>query len=145
VWRGGQPTSGCDGRHSDRKKKRCKTIDQSAYRARRHGQERRCGHVHDRFHASCGPLTDAVRGMRAYRKGLSMTAHIRHITFDRADPHALAGFWRQVTDYGEDPDNPNAPDDPEALLVAPDGGPGLLFIGSLRFLGEARRTKNRRS
>lgn len=68
-----------------------------------------------------------------------MTAHLRHITFDCADPYALAGFWSQVTGYGEDPDNPNGPDDPEALLVAPDGGPGLLFIP----VPEPKTVKNR--
>ena len=36
-----------------------------------------------------------------------MTAHIRSITFDCADPYRLAHFWSQVTGYGEDPDNPN--------------------------------------
>jgi hypothetical protein len=68
-----------------------------------------------------------------------MTAHIRHITFDCADPYALAGFWSQVTGYGENPHNPNAPDDPEALLVAPDGGPGLLFVT----VPEPKSVKNR--
>jgi len=68
-----------------------------------------------------------------------MTVHIRNITFDCADPYALAGFWRQVTGYGEDPDNPNAPDDPEALLVASDGGPGLLFVP----VPERKAVKNR--
>jgi catechol 2,3-dioxygenase-like lactoylglutathione lyase family enzyme len=68
-----------------------------------------------------------------------MTAHIRHVTFDCADPYTLAHFWRQVTGYGEDPDNPNAPGDPEALLVAPDGGPGLLFVP----VPEPKTVKNR--
>jgi len=68
-----------------------------------------------------------------------MTAHIRHVTFDCADPYAQAAFWSQVTGYGEDPDNPNAPGDPEALIVSPDGGPGLLFIP----VPEAKTVKNR--
>ncbi len=68
-----------------------------------------------------------------------MTAHIRHITFDCADPYTLAHFWSQVTGYGEDPDNPNAPDDPEALLVAPRGHPGLLFVS----VPEPKTVKNR--
>jgi catechol 2,3-dioxygenase-like lactoylglutathione lyase family enzyme len=68
-----------------------------------------------------------------------MTAHIRHITFDCADPYALAGFWHEVTDYREDPANPNAPGDPEAFLVAPDGRPGLLFVP----VPEAKVVKNR--
>jgi hypothetical protein len=68
-----------------------------------------------------------------------MTAHIRSITFDCADPYRLAHFWSQVTGYGEDPDNPNAPDDPEAVLVAPHGGPALLFIP----VPESKTIKNR--
>ena len=50
-----------------------------------------------------------------------MTARVRGITFDCADPYALAGFWSQLTGYREDPDDPNQPDDPEVLPVAPDG------------------------
>jgi hypothetical protein len=68
-----------------------------------------------------------------------MTARPRNITFDCADPYRLAGFWSQVTGYGEDPDNGNAPTDPEALLVGPDGQPNLLFIR----VPEAKTVKNR--
>jgi predicted enzyme related to lactoylglutathione lyase len=55
-----------------------------------------------------------------------VTALIRHITVDCADPYALAGFWSEVTGYPRHPsDEPGAD---QALLVAPDGeGPGLLF------------------
>ncbi len=58
-----------------------------------------------------------------------MTARIRHVNIAARDPYRLAAFWAGVTGWGEDPDNPNAPEDPEALLVGPDGGPALLFIG----------------
>jgi hypothetical protein len=68
-----------------------------------------------------------------------MTARIRHITFDCADPYVLAVFWSQVTGYQEDPGNPNAPDDPEALLIAPDGELGLLFVP----VPEPKTVKNR--
>jgi hypothetical protein len=68
-----------------------------------------------------------------------MTARVRNITFDCADPYRLAGFWRDVTGYGEDPDNGNAPEDPEALLVGTDGQPNLLFIR----VPEAKTVKNR--
>jgi len=64
---------------------------------------------------------------------------IRNITFDCADPYALAGFWRQATGYREDPDNGNQPGDPEALLVTPDGRLNLLFIG----VPEPKTVKNR--
>lgn len=67
-----------------------------------------------------------------------MTALIRHITVDCADPYALAGFWSEVTGYPRHPsDEPGAD---QALLVAPDGeGPGLLFSR----VPEGRSGKNR--
>jgi catechol 2,3-dioxygenase-like lactoylglutathione lyase family enzyme len=68
-----------------------------------------------------------------------MTARPRNVTFDCADPYALATFWSRVTGYKEDPDNPNAPGDPEGLLVGPDGQPNLLFIA----VPEAKTVKNR--
>jgi Glyoxalase-like domain len=68
-----------------------------------------------------------------------MTARVRNITFDCADPFALAGFWGEVTGYREDPEDPNHPDDPEALLVGPDGQPNLLFIT----VPEPKAVKNR--
>jgi len=51
----------------------------------------------------------------------------------------LAAFWSQVTGFAEDPDNGNAPDDPEALLLAPDGSMALLFIT----VPEPKHGKNR--
>lgn len=68
-----------------------------------------------------------------------MTARPRNVTFDCADPYRLAGFWTRVTGYQEDPDNKNQPDDPEALLVAPDRQFNLLFIG----VPEPKTVKNR--
>jgi len=68
-----------------------------------------------------------------------MTARPRNITFDCADPYRLAGFWSEVTGYGEDPENGNAPEDPEALLVGADGQPNLLFIK----VPEGKTIKNR--
>jgi hypothetical protein len=68
-----------------------------------------------------------------------MTARPRNITFDCADPYRLAGFWSQVTGYGEDPDDDNAPSDSEAFLVGPDGQPNLLFIR----VPEGKASKNR--
>jgi catechol 2,3-dioxygenase-like lactoylglutathione lyase family enzyme len=67
-----------------------------------------------------------------------MTAHIRHITVDSADPWAQAGFWSQVVGYpvaeGDEPG------DDEVLIVAPDtAGPGMLFIS----VPEGRSGKNR--
>ena len=68
-----------------------------------------------------------------------MTLRIRTITFDCADPYLLVGFWSQLTGYREEPGNPNLPDDPEGLLVAPDGSASLLFIK----VPEGKRAKNR--
>ncbi len=68
-----------------------------------------------------------------------MTARLRSVTFDCTNPYRLAGFWSQVTGYQQDPDNHNQPADPEALLVAPDGQPNLLFSR----VPEARTVKNR--
>jgi hypothetical protein len=68
-----------------------------------------------------------------------MTVRIRLITFDCQDPYLLAGFWSQVTGYREDPENPNRPEDPEGLLVGPDGSASLLF----QKVPEAKQVKNR--
>jgi predicted enzyme related to lactoylglutathione lyase len=56
-------------------------------------------------------------------------SRIRHITIDCRDPHLLARFWADVLGFADDPDNPNEPGDPEALIVDPTGhAPGLLFL-----------------
>ena len=68
-----------------------------------------------------------------------MTVQIRTITFDCTDPYAQVVFWSQVTGYTEDPTNPNAPEDPEGFLLAPEGVPNLLFIG----VPESKTVKNR--
>ena len=68
-----------------------------------------------------------------------MAVRIKSITFDCADPCRLAQFWRQLTGFSEDPDNGNAPDDPEALLLSPDGSLALLFIA----VPEPKHVKNR--
>jgi uncharacterized protein (TIGR03086 family) len=59
-----------------------------------------------------------------------MAVRIKSITFDCADPCRLARFWLQLTGFSEDPDNGNAPDDPEAVLLSPDGSLALLFIAA---------------
>jgi uncharacterized protein (TIGR03086 family) len=68
-----------------------------------------------------------------------MAVHIKSITFDCADPYRLARFWRQLTGFSEDPDNGNAPGDPEALLLSPDGSLALLFMA----VPEPKHVKNR--
>ena len=57
----------------------------------------------------------------------TVPVRIKSITFDCADPYRMAHFWSQLTGFIEDPDNGNAPDDPEALLLSPDGLLALLF------------------
>ena len=68
-----------------------------------------------------------------------MAVRIKSITFDCADPYCVAQFWRQLTGFSEDPDNGNAPGDPEALLLSPDGSLALLFIA----VPEPKHVKNR--
>lgn len=69
-----------------------------------------------------------------------MPSRVRHLTFDCREPHRLARFWAGALGFVDDPENPNHPDDPEALLVDPTGRhPGLLFIP----VPEAKVVKNR--
>ena len=68
-----------------------------------------------------------------------MTVRIRTITVDCRDPYLLAGFWSRVTGFAEDPGNANHPEDPEGLLLAPDGSASLLFIR----VSEPKQVKNR--
>jgi uncharacterized protein (TIGR03086 family) len=68
-----------------------------------------------------------------------MAVRIKCITFDCADPYRLAQFWWQLTGFSEDPGNGNAPGDPEALLLSPDGSLALLFIA----VPEPKHVKNR--
>lgn len=68
-----------------------------------------------------------------------MTSRISHTTFDCADPYALSRWWEQVVGYAEDPDDPNAADHEECLILPPGGGQGLLFIR----VPEAKTVKNR--
>ncbi|MBS2965306.1 VOC family protein [Actinocrinis puniceicyclus] len=66
-----------------------------------------------------------------------MTAAIVNITFDCADPYALAGFWARVT--GLPLDTEARPGDDEVCLVPPPGRPGFLFIR----VPEGKTAKNR--
>jgi hypothetical protein len=69
-----------------------------------------------------------------------MHTRIRHVTIDCHDPYRLAQFWAGILGYTDDPDNPNAADDPEALIIDPRGlHPGLLFIP----VPEHKTVKNR--
>ncbi|MBA3339625.1 MAG: VOC family protein [Geodermatophilaceae bacterium] len=68
-----------------------------------------------------------------------MTSAIHNITLDCADPYRLALFWAELTGWTEDPDDGNAPEDPEALLISPDGSLHLLFIAG----PDVKTVKNR--
>ncbi len=55
-----------------------------------------------------------------------MTNRIHHLNVKCRDPYELAGWWSQVLGYPRSDED--FPDDPEALLIAPEGaGPGVLF------------------
>ena len=68
-----------------------------------------------------------------------MAVRIKSITFDCTDPYRLAQFWTQLTGFEQDPENSNAPEDPEALLLSPDRQLSLLFIA----VPEQKQVKNR--
>jgi hypothetical protein len=66
---------------------------------------------------------------------------IQNITVDCEDPYPLAAFWAKVTDFQEDPENRNEPDDPEGLLVSPGAGPNMLFVKVSEPSGGASRLR----
>jgi predicted enzyme related to lactoylglutathione lyase len=69
-----------------------------------------------------------------------MTSTIRGITIDCRDPYRLAQFWAAVLGYTDDPNDPNSPGDPEALLIDPRGlHPALVFVP----VPEPKTAKNR--
>ncbi len=70
---------------------------------------------------------------------MAMSSALHNINVDCADPYRLALFWAEVTGWSEHPDERNAPDDPEALLVSPDGSLNLLFIAG----PDVKSVKNR--
>jgi predicted enzyme related to lactoylglutathione lyase len=56
-----------------------------------------------------------------------MSARIRHVAIDCADPHALSLFWAGVTGFEEDPDERNRPGDDVAWLGDPVSGLGIIL------------------
>jgi hypothetical protein len=68
-----------------------------------------------------------------------MAVGIKSITFDSTNPYRLAQFWSELTGFMEDPDNGNAPEHPEALLLSPDSKLALLFVT----VPEQKQVKNR--
>jgi Glyoxalase-like domain len=68
-----------------------------------------------------------------------MVAFISHTTVDCQDAYTLSCWWRQVLDYGEDPEDPNEPGHEECMIFSPDGRHRVLFIQ----VPEAKTGKNR--
>ncbi|TDQ53307.1 VOC family protein [Actinorugispora endophytica] len=66
-----------------------------------------------------------------------MPSLIRAVTFDCADPYALAEFWSRALGRSIDPDS--GPGGDEASISAADGEPGLLFLR----VPEGKAAKNR--
>jgi len=65
-----------------------------------------------------------------------MVSFIRNVSFDCADPYALAQFWSEVVGHPVHPDF--APGDTE-IVIEPPGGPRLFF----QAVPENKTVKNR--
>ena len=68
-----------------------------------------------------------------------MTLVADNLTIDCVDWPGQVAFWSALLEYTDDPQNPNAPGDPEGVIIGPAGGPSLLFIP----VPERKTTKNR--
>ena len=69
-----------------------------------------------------------------------MSARIRHLTIDCAEPFTLSRFWIELLGFVDDPEEPAQPGDEEVELRDPMGRhPALLFIA----VPEAKQVKNR--
>ncbi|MGW4500247.1 VOC family protein [Micromonospora sp. NPDC004336] len=67
-----------------------------------------------------------------------MNPRIHNISFDCHDTYALAGFWSAVLGCPRHPDD--APGDPEAVLLPPDGATPAVFF---QRVPEVKTVKNR--
>jgi hypothetical protein len=65
-----------------------------------------------------------------------MVSFIRNVSFDCADPYALAGFWSEVTGQ---PVDPQARPGDDEVVIEPPGGPRLYF----QAVPEEKVVKNR--
>jgi hypothetical protein len=68
-----------------------------------------------------------------------MTSYISHTTVDCHNAYELSEWWKQVLEYVDEPDDPNAAGHEECWIQRPDGGHPLLFIQ----VPEEKSVKNR--
>ncbi|GAB3753608.1 VOC family protein [Microlunatus parietis] len=68
-----------------------------------------------------------------------MTSRISHTSIDARDAYAQSVWWADVLGFTEDPDDPNAPDHDECLIMSADRSVQVLFIE----VPEAKSVKNR--
>jgi hypothetical protein len=57
-----------------------------------------------------------------------MTSYISHTTIDCLNAYSLSEWWKQIIEYVDLPDDPNAPGHEECMIQSPDGDHQLLFI-----------------
>ena len=68
-----------------------------------------------------------------------MTSYISHTSIDCRNAYELSEWWKQVLEYVDQPDDPNAPGHEECWIQRPDGGHPILFIE----VPEDKQVKNR--
>lgn len=68
-----------------------------------------------------------------------MALRISHTSIDSHDAYKQSRWWGEVLGYAADPDDPNAPDHDECMIISPDGSSRVLFIN----VPEEKTVKNR--
>ncbi len=68
-----------------------------------------------------------------------MALRISHTSIDSHDAYAQSLWWGEVLGYAEDPNDPNAADHDECMIISPDGSSRVLFIT----VPEEKTVKNR--
>ena len=68
-----------------------------------------------------------------------MTSYISHTTIDCHNAYSLSEWWKQVIEYVDLPDDPNAPGHEECMIQSPDGDHQLLFVQ----VPDSKSVKNR--
>lgn len=57
-----------------------------------------------------------------------MSSRIQFTSIDSRDAYAASLFWAQISDFIEDPNDPNLPEHEECLIMSPNGRERVLFI-----------------